>query len=60
MMLDAGALVVIALFGLSLYVMLVVSPRLAGGRDRTPWWRSATFWGCFVALAQIVVYALFS
>ncbi len=60
MMLDAGALVVIALFGLSLYVMLVVSPRLAGGRDRTPWWRSSTFWGCFVALAQIVVYALFS
>jgi len=60
MMLEAGALVVIALFGLSLYVMLVVSPRLTGGRDRAPWWRNATFWGCFVAIAQIVVYALFS
>jgi hypothetical protein len=60
MMLDAGALVVMALFALSLYVMLVVSPRLAGGRDRAPWWRSATFWGCFVAVVQIVVYALFS
>lgn len=60
MMLEAGALVVIVLFGLSLYVMLVVSPRLTGGRDRAPWWRSATFWGCFVAIAQIAVYALFS
>lgn len=59
MMLEAGALLVIALFGLSLYVILVVSPRLTG-RDQAPWWRSATFWGCFVAIAQIVVYALFS
>jgi hypothetical protein len=61
MAIEPGAVVVIALFGLSLYVILFVSPRLAGGaRDAARWWRSSWFWASFVAIAQIVVYALFS
>jgi hypothetical protein len=57
---EPGALVVIALFLLALYVIRHVSPRLTGSRDRAPWWRSVTFWASFVAMAQIVVYVLFS
>ena len=60
MMIEPGALVVIAFFVVALYVILRVSPRLTVGRDRAPWWRSVTFWASFVAIAQIVVYALFS
>ena len=60
MPIDPGGLLVMLLFALSLVVILYVSPRLAGGRDTAPWWRSSTFWACFVAVAQIIVYALFS
>ena len=59
-MLEPGALVVIALYALALYVILRVAPRLTGGRDRAPWWRRVTFWASCVAVAQMVVYALFS
>jgi hypothetical protein len=59
-MIEPGALVVIACFVLALYVILHVSPRLSGGRDTARWWRSSTFWATVVAVAQIVVYALFS
>ncbi len=59
-MLEPGALVVIGLFVVTLYVIHGVSPRLTGRRDSGPWWRRATFWASFVAGAQIVVYALFS
>ena len=61
MPIEPGAVVVILFYGLALYVIVVVSPRLSPElRVRQPWWRSVTFWGAFVSLTQIVVYALFS
>jgi hypothetical protein len=58
---EPESLFVIVLYGLALYVILVVSPRLSGAvRIPTPWWRNVRFWGSFVAITQIVVYALFS
>ncbi len=61
MSIEPGAIVVILLYVLTLYVILVVSPRLSPAlRVAVPWWRSVKFWGAFVAVTQIVVYALFS
>ncbi|MGH9370162.1 MAG: hypothetical protein ACRD15_01380 [Vicinamibacterales bacterium] len=61
MPIEPGAFLVILLYGLALYVILYVSPRLSGElRVRAPWWRSVTFWASFVAVTQILVYALFS
>jgi hypothetical protein len=60
MTIEPGAVLVILLYCVALYVILVVAPRLSPElRVRTPWWRSVTFWGAFVATAQIVVYAFF-
>jgi len=61
MAIEPGALVVIALYLLALYVILVVSPRVdATVAVPVPWWRNTRFWASFVAVAQIVVYAIWS
>jgi hypothetical protein len=61
MPIEPGALIVILLYGLALYVILVVAPRLTPSlRVQKPWWRNVTFWAAFVAVTQIIVYALFS
>ena len=61
MSIEPGAVLVILLYCLALYVILVVAPRLSPSlRVRTPWWKSVTFWGAFVAVTQIAIYALFS
>ena len=61
MPIEPGALVVVLLYGAALYVVLRVSPRLSATvRAPAPWWRNVRFWASFVAIAQIVVYALFS
>jgi hypothetical protein len=60
MMIDPGALLVISFYGLALYVILVVAPRLTDAlRVKTPWYRNVRFWASFVAITQIIVYALF-
>jgi hypothetical protein len=62
MPIDPGGLVVMTLYGLCLFVIWYVSPRLPGideGRPG-PWWRNVRVWASLVATAQIVVYALFS
>jgi hypothetical protein len=61
MSIEPGAILVILLYAVALYVILVVSPRLSPSlREPTPWWRNVRFWAAFVAVTQIVVYALFS
>jgi hypothetical protein len=61
MSIEPGAVVVILLYALALYVIIVVSPRLSPAlREPAPWWRSVRFWAAFVAVTQIVVYALLS
>ena len=61
MSIQPGAILVILLYALALYVIVVVSPRLSPSlRERVPWWRNVRFWAAFVAVTQIVVYALFS
>ena len=61
MSIEPGAILVILLYGLALYVILVVAPRLSPSlRVRVPWWRSVKFWAAFVAVTQLIVYALFS
>jgi len=61
MSIEPGAILVILLYGLALYVIVVVSPRLTPSlRVNAPWWRNVRFWAAFVAVTQIVVYALFS
>jgi hypothetical protein len=59
---EPGALIVIALYGLCLFVIWRVAPRLPGIEPQAPapWWRDVRLWASFVAVAQIVVYALFS
>jgi hypothetical protein len=58
---EPEALLVMSLYGLALYVILYVSPRLSDAlRVQAPWWRNVRFWASFVAVTQIVVYALFS
>lgn len=58
MSIDPGALTVILLYGLSLAVVLFVSPRLAEPAEPPPWWRSVRVWASFVAAVQMVVYAV--
>jgi len=61
MPIEPGAFLVILLYGLALYVILYVSPRLSEElRVRAPWWRNVRFWASFVAVTQILVYAFFS
>jgi hypothetical protein len=57
-----GTLIVIALYGMVLYVIWYVSPRLPGAEAEPPrpWWRSTKFWATVVAVTQILTYAIFS
>ncbi len=56
---DAGALVVILLYVACLGVILFVSPKLVAQQSSKPrWWRNVRLWASLVALAQIVVYAV--
>jgi len=56
---DPGALVVILLYAFSLAVILLVSPKLQVPTAVTaPWWRNVRFWASFVAVVQMVVYAI--
>ena len=59
---SIGTVIVIALYGLCLYVIWYVSPRLPGAErfPRVPWWRSTRVWASFVAIAQIITYTLLS
>lgn len=62
MTIEPGAIIVIALYSLCLLIIWTVSPRLPGvdeGRPRR-WWRNVRVWASFVAIVQILVYALFS
>ena len=61
MAIDTEAFVAIAFYVMCIYVIVRVTPRLPG-EQRAPasWYRRSSFWGCFVAFAQIVVYALWS
>ncbi len=61
-MIEPAALIVIGLYCLCLVVIWYVSPRLPGASHeaRQPWWRSVRVWASVVAVAQILVYALFS
>ena len=61
MSIEPGAILVILLYAVALYVILVVAPRLSPSlRVPAPWWRNVRFWAALVAVTQIVVYALFS
>jgi hypothetical protein len=56
---EPGALVVILLYAAALAVILVVSPKLvAPTAAKTPWFRNLRFWASLVAVAQMVVYAV--
>jgi len=59
---EPGALLVIALYGVCLFVIWYVAPRLPGAETEPPraWWRNPRIWASFVAVAQMVVYALWS
>jgi hypothetical protein len=56
---EPGALVVILMYTLALAVILFVSPRLvAPATAKAPWFRNVRFWASLVAVAQMVVYAV--
>jgi hypothetical protein len=56
---EVGALLVILLYAFCLGVILLVSPKLAApSTSKRPWWRNVRLWASLVALAQIVVYAV--
>lgn len=59
MPIGPGTLLVCVLYGVALYVILVVEPRLSGAsRETGPWYRNVRFWASFVAIVQIVTYVL--
>jgi hypothetical protein len=59
MRVDPGALLVIVLYAGCLAVILFVSPKLVAPSAATaPWWRNVRFWASLVAVAQMVVYAV--
>jgi hypothetical protein len=63
MTIHLRAIPVMCFYGLALYVILRVSPRLSSAlrmQSQVPWWRNVKYWAAFVAITQIVVYALFS
>lgn len=62
MTIEPGALIVIGLYVVCLYVIWRVSPRLPGAQPGAPrpWWRNVRVWASLVAAAQIVTYALLS
>jgi hypothetical protein len=56
---EPAALVVILLYAAALAVILVVSPRLVAPETaKTPWFRNVRLWASLVAVAQMVVYAI--
>jgi hypothetical protein len=56
---EPGVLVVILMYALALAVILFVSPRLvAPAAVKAPWFRNVRFWASLVAVAQMVVYAV--
>jgi hypothetical protein len=59
---QVGTLIVVLLYVLVLFVVWYVSPRLPGAEHEPhrPWWRDTKIWASFVAVAQIIVYVLFS
>ena len=61
MAVEPGAVIVVLMYGLCLYVVLYASRRVTGGEETLrPWWRRTRFWASFVAVVQIVVYAIWS
>lgn len=62
MTIEPGALVVIGLYVVCLWIIWRVSPRLPGAQAELarPWWRNVRVWASLVAAAQIVTYALLS
>jgi hypothetical protein len=59
--LDPGAIAVILLYLMALVVVLWVSPRFSEAPTTAkapPFWRNVRFWAAFVAVAQILVYAI--
>jgi hypothetical protein len=61
MSVEPGAVIVIAMYAVCLWVIHAVAPRLPGGDERArPWWRRTSFWASVVAVVQIVVYAIWS
>jgi hypothetical protein len=61
MSLEPGAVLVIFMYVGSLFVILHLSPRLTEpDPEPKPFWRNVRFWASFVALVQIVVYAVWS
>ena len=56
---DPGGLLVVLLYAACLAVILFVSPKLVAPAATTPpWWRNVRFWASLVAVAQMVVYAV--
>jgi len=56
---EPGALVVILMYALALAVILFVSPKLVAPKAaKAPWFRNVRFWASLVAVAQMVVYAV--
>jgi hypothetical protein len=50
---------VVLLYAACLAVILFVSPKLvAPAAAAPPWWRNVRFWASLVAVAQMVVYAV--
>ena len=56
---EPGALVVILLYAGCLAMIVFVSPKLvAPAAAKAPWFRNVRFWAALVAVAQMVVYAV--
>ena len=58
---DPGSLSVIFMYLAVLVVVLWVAPRyseIPTGASAPPFWRNVRFWASFVAIAQILVYAI--